>query len=230
MSLPLIVIDGPAGVGKTSTSRAVSKQLGIPFLDTGAMYRAVTVAVKKRGLNSQDAAAMKRLLDSTDFKFAPGINGIQVWINDEDVTSELRTPETTKAVSNVCEVSEVRTFLVSLQRQWAGRGFGVAEGRDLGTVVFPKAGLKIFLTARPQVRALRRGQDLGIGDDSQALQKLAQELEARDHRDTSRDDSPLEQAQDAIVVDTSDLTFDEQVQKIIKLAADRFNMKTYGIN
>ncbi len=227
MNLPLIAIDGPAGVGKSTTARAVALRLGIPFLDTGALYRAVTYAVMKNGISATDVAAVKRLLEKVKLTIIPGDKEQQVWLDDENVTQFLRSPEVTQKVSEVCEIHEVRIFLVDMQRNWARRGFGVVEGRDIGTVVFPKAGLKIFMTANPDIRAFRRGKDLGISEDSQALSTLSKELARRDKRDSERADSPLRQAADAMLIDTSDMTLDEQINAILRIIGERFSMKLF---
>lgn len=227
MILPLIAIDGPAGVGKTSTACTVASRLGIPFLDTGAMYRAVTWIVSDNGVNPADIGAVNRLIARTQFRFAQGKNGVHFWVNNQEITDQLRTLEITRAVTAVCEIHDVRVYLVKLQREWAARGFGVMEGRDIATVVLPEAGLKIFMTARPDVRALRRAKELGISDDKQAITKLAGELAKRDRRDTEREDSPLRTANDAIVIDNSDMNFTEQVDQIIHLAAQRFSLNIF---
>jgi len=228
MKLPLIAIDGPAGAGKSSTARALAAKLGMPYLDTGAIYRAVTYAVIKSGISRDAKQAITNLVRDTKINFIQSTEGTRMWINDIEVTTELRSAEVAKSISSVCEISDVRKNLVDMQRSWAKRNFGVMEGRDIGTVVLPEAGLKIFMIARPEVRAMRRGKDLGISDDPAALSALAKQLAERDRRDMERDDSPLTQANDAVQLDTSDLTFDEQVNFIVRLAAERFDLKLYG--
>ncbi len=224
MLLPLIAIDGPAGVGKTTTARGVANRLGIPYLDTGAMYRAAACLVLRSGVSPRDAGAVSRLLERTKLTCVSGAKGIHVWLNDVEVTEELRSSNVTRAVGEVCEIPEARRHLVELQRRWAARGFGIIEGRDIGTVVLPQAGLKVFLTAKPEVRALRRSRDLGITDDSEALTRLTRELAERDRRDRERADSPLRQAQDAVRIDTSEMTLPEQVDCLVRLAAERFGL------
>ncbi|MBT3233553.1 MAG: (d)CMP kinase [Calditrichaeota bacterium] len=227
MILPLIAIDGPAGVGKTSTACTVASRLGIPFLDTGAMYRAVTWVVTKNGVNVTDVNGINRLIARTQFEFAQGLRGVHFWVNGEEITDQLRTPEITRAVTPVCEVHDVRVYLVNLQRKWVARGFGVMEGRDIGTVVLPKAELKIFMTAKPEIRALRRAKELGIADDEKAVAKLSKEIAERDRRDMEREDSPLRQANDAITLDNTEMSFDEQVNKVILMAAEQFSLNLY---
>lgn len=228
MNSPLIAIDGPAGTGKSTTSQAVARRLGLPYLDTGALYRAAAYAVIKKGISTGDSEIVAKTVLTTDFIFVQGEHGTHIQLDGTDVTSQLRTAKITRIVSEVCEVHKVRIHLVDLQRKWAARGFGVMEGRDIGTVVLPNAGLKIFLTARPEIRALRRAKDLGILEDPAAISKLTKELAERDRRDAEREDSPLKQAKDAILLDTSDLTFEEQVNRIVRIAADRFAIKVYS--
>ena len=234
MNPPLIAIDGPAGAGKSTTSRAVALRLGIPYLDTGAMYRAAAWYFVRDAVNLNSSSAVERHIANCRMMSAEGIAGTRIWIYEKtqrvtrEVTSELRSPELTKRVGPVCEHPDVRSWLVELQREWAERGFGVMEGRDIGTVVLPNAGLKIYLTAKPGIRAVRRGKELSIADDKEALARLADEIAERDRRDSLREHSPLKPAEDAVVLDTSDLTFNAQVNKIIDMAGERFGLKIYG--
>ena len=228
MKSPLIAIDGPAGAGKSSTARAVAEKLGVPYLDTGALYRAATYAVMKSRIGLDEKQAITKLIRNTKINFTQSSAGTRIWLDDVEVTQELRTSEIAKSISSVCEISDVRKNLVDMQRSWAKRNFGVMEGRDIGTVVLPEAGLKIYMIARPEIRAIRRGKDLGIEDDPAALSALAKQLAERDRRDMERDDSPSRQADDAIQLDTSDMTFDEQVNFIVSLAAKTFELKMYG--
>lgn len=227
MSLPLIAIDGPAGAGKTSTARQVAWRLGLPYLDTGALYRAAAWAVLKKNTPLTDQVAITQVVEKAVITTAQAQGGLRIWVDGTDVTTAIRQPDVNKAVSPVCEVSAVRRRLVAMQRDWAARGFGVMEGRDIGTVVLPDAKLKIFFTARPEIRAVRRAKELGIQDNPDAIAKLATEIAERDHRDASREDSPMKQAPDAILLDNSDMTFTEQVDRIVLLAAERFGLKTY---
>jgi len=228
--LPLIAIDGPAGVGKSTTSRAVAARLGVPYLDTGALYRAIAWTANQRGIDPRNHAGMARLTENIKLNFTEGETGTRVWVDGKEVTGELRTPTVTKTVTPICEIHSVRERLVELQRRWASRGFGIMEGRDIGTVVLPRAPLKIFLTAKPEVRAVRRSLDLGIVDDKEALSRLAGELAERDRRDSQRSNSPLRQASDAVVIDNTDLSFNQQVNRILSLAVERFSLKLYGVN
>jgi len=227
MSLPLIAIDGPAGAGKSSTARQVAWRLGLPYLDTGALYRAAAWAALKQRIDLKDQAAISRTVDKAVITFAQAQRGVKIWIDGFDVTDAIRLPDVNLAVSPVCEVSEVRRKLVAMQRNWAARGFGVLDGRDIGTVVCPNAGLKIFMTARPEIRAMRRGREIGVDQDPTALAKLTAEIVERDRRDTERADSPLKPAAEAVILDTSDLTFTEQVDTIVRMAGDRFGTRLY---
>lgn len=226
--LPLIAIDGPAGAGKSTTARKVADRLGLPYLDTGALYRAAACAVLKHHIDLKDQSAIARTVEKAVITFSQAERGLKVWVDGEDVTSAIRQPDVNLAVSPVCEVSDVRRKLVAMQRNWAARGFGVLEGRDIGTVVCPDAGLKVYMTARPEIRAIRRGKELGIDQDPVALGKLTAEIAERDRRDTERSDSPLKPADEAIILDTSDMTFTEQVDTIVRIAAERFGSKLYA--
>ena len=234
MNLPLIAIDGPAGAGKSTTSRSVALKLGIPYLDTGAMYRAAAWYFVRDAVNLNSSSAVERHIANCRMMSAEGIAGTRIWIYEKtqrvtrEVSSELRSPELTKRIGPVCEHPDVRSWLVELQREWAECGFGVMEGRDIGTVVLPDAGLKIYLTARPEIRAVRRGKELGIDGDPEPLAKLTNEIAERDSRDSQREHSPLKPAEDAVIIDTSNLTFDAQVNEIINLAGERFDLKIYG--
>ncbi|HHE46588.1 MAG TPA: (d)CMP kinase [Bacteroidetes bacterium] len=230
MMLPLIAIDGPAGAGKSSTAREVARRLGIPYLDTGALYRAVAWHFGRRNVNLKSTSSVVKGINECRLFFAEGEAGTHVWVQDEEVTRRLRSRELTTRVGPVCEIPEVREWLVELQRRWAQRGFGVIEGRDIGTVVLPGAALKLFLTARPAVRAERRGREIGIAEDKAALTELAAEIDRRDKRDAERSDAPMKPAEDAVILDTSDLSFNDQVQRVLNLAGERFGLKIYGRN
>jgi cytidylate kinase len=228
MKPPLIAIDGPAGAGKSTTAMEVARRLGLPYLDTGALYRAAAWCFVQAGVNLKQPAAVQKQIEKCRLHFHEGEAGTHVWMDDREITSHLRSQELTMKVGPVCELSEVRRWLVDLQRRWALRGFGVMEGRDIGTIVLPQAELKIFLTAKPEIRAERRARQLGIADDRAAVEKLAREIAERDKRDAERDIAPLRPARDAIEIDTSTLTFQEQVSKVVRLAGERFDFKIYG--
>jgi len=205
----VIAIDGPAGSGKSTVARRLAEHLGLDYLDTGAMYRAVTFAALRHGIDPADADRVANLARAVDLEVS--IKGVQV--EGVDATIEIRGPEVSRAVSVVAANPEVRTELVRRQREWAHehRG-GVLEGRDIGTVVFPDARLKVYLTARPDVRAERRAAEV-TGLD---YETVAADMARRDALDAARDESPMRQPDDALVFDTTDLTIDEVVEALAR--------------
>lgn len=203
----VVALDGPAGTGKSTVARALATRLGLPHLDTGAMYRAVTWAALRDGLSLDDSSALSELALRTKLQVEPDA----VLVDGVDVTTSIRGPEVTGAVSAVAAVDGVRKELVGRQREWvASHGGAVAEGRDIGTVVFPHADLKVYLTASPEVRAARRAAEDGL--DTEAV---AADIRRRDLADSSRANSPLAAAPDALVVDTSELGPDEVVDVLL---------------
>ena len=215
MTSPLIVaIDGPSGVGKSTTSKLVARALGIPHIDTGAMYRAIGLAATRRGIDVRDAEALERLAGHTLIEFEAG-DPPAVLLDGEDVTHLIRTPEISMAASHVSAVSGVRRVLVRLQQELGHRNGGVLEGRDIGTKVFPETPHKFFLTARPEVRARRRYDELvGKGQEADFESVLADSL-VRDEQDSTRSDSPLTHDESYTIIDTSDLSIAEVVEKIV---------------
>jgi cytidylate kinase len=206
----VIAIDGPAGSGKSTVARALASRLGLEYLDTGAMYRGVTFATIRHGLDPDDAEAVARVARLVDMSLTEA--GIVV--DGVDASIEIRGPEVTRAVSAVASHAEVRTELVSRQREWAHvRGGGVLEGRDIGTVVFPDAALKVYLTASAEVRAQRRAREV----TDLEYEEVAADIVRRDTLDSSREVDPLRQAGDAVMVDTSDLTVDEIVDQLVAM-------------
>lgn len=209
----VIAIDGPAGAGKSTIARALAARLGLEYLDTGAMYRAVTVAAARRGIAVDDAELVAALAREVDIDVADG----RVVVDGADATEAIRSRETTAAVSVVAANSGVRTELRGRQRTWAERrGGGVIEGRDIGSVVFPDASLKLYLTASPRTRAERRVAEAG-GD----VDEIEQAIAARDHLDSTRADSPLTEANGAVLVDTTGLGIDEVLDHILGLMGER---------
>ncbi|MCZ0912758.1 (d)CMP kinase [Gordonia amicalis] len=218
----VVAIDGPAGTGKSSVSKLLAEKVGASYLDTGAMYRAVTLAVLDAGVALDDPAGIARVADAVDIELIPAGDGSStVLLDGRDVSGPIRTDHVTSAVSAVSAVPEVRTKLVALQRQNAQDRFVVVEGRDIGTVVFPAADVKIFLTATPEARADRRHkQNLAAGRDSDYAAVL-DSVNRRDHLDSTRAVSPLRAADDAVVVDTSDKTLMEVLDELSGLVETR---------
>src|SRR5436305_8006198 len=221
-SMPLIVaIDGPAGVGKSTVSRRVARALGVPMIDTGAMYRAIGLAAVRRGIGLHDAAALESLANGTRIDFIPGEQP-RVLLDGEDVTELIRTQEISMAASHVSAVPAVRRVMVRLQQELGRRNGGVLEGRDIGTKVFPETPHKFFLTARPEVRARRRYQELVAKGSPADLDTVLAETVARDQQDSTRADSPLSYDASYTVIDTSELTIGEVVEGLVeKVVGDR---------
>jgi cytidylate kinase len=210
----IVAIDGPSGVGKTTTSKLVARELNLPHIDTGAMYRAIGLAALRRGIDTRDADALEKLASNTHIEFVPG-DPPHVLLEGEDVTHLIRTPEISMAASDVSAIPAVRRVLVRLQQELGRRNGGVLEGRDIGTKVFPETPHKFFLTARPEVRARRRHAELvAKGEDADFDAVLADSLR-RDEQDSTRADSPLMYDDTYNVIDTSDLSIADVVDRIV---------------
>ena len=225
----IVAIDGPSGSGKSSAARAVAARCGLTYLDTGAMYRSVALACLKRGVDPDDAEAVAGVARDVRIEFAPAGDGQRVLVDGEDATAAIRTPEVERAVSPVSANPAVREAMVALQRAVGERGGVVAEGRDIGTVVFPSAEVKVFLSASPEARARRRAVQRGGGDlargvdaavDPAAERAVLDDLVRRDAYDSSRAASPLRAADDAHRIDSSELSFEEVVQAVIALSPE----------
>lgn len=215
--LRVVAIDGPAGVGKSTVSALVAERLGLGHLDTGAMYRAVTLAVLRAGVDIDDAAEVGRLAPRVAAAMELDVAGGRVVLDGDDVTEAVRSAEVDAAVSTVAALPEVRAELVRRQRGWVDAVGGVLEGRDITTVVFPDAWRRIFLTARPEVRARRRAGERTGAD----VERIAADLAARDAKDSQREDSPLREGAGVTVIDTSELTIDEVVEAVLEGRAVR---------
>lgn len=207
----VIAIDGPSGVGKSTVSRAVADQLGLVYLDTGATYRAATLAIVRAGADVRSESEVLSEVENHTIDYTE----VGIMLDGESVASDVRSDQVTLNVSAVSAHPLVRAAIVEMQRRWVDdRGANaVVEGRDIGTVVFPDAPVKIFLTASPLVRATRRSGDAEA--DGKSVAEIAAEIEARDHADSTRKASPLRPADDALIIDTSELTIDEVVYRII---------------
>lgn len=210
-----IAIDGPAGAGKSSVAKAVAAKLGFIYVDTGALYRSIGVNALRNNIQTDDAQAVESLLPQTkvELKFIDGTQ--RVFLNGEDVSEAIRMPEASMAASNVSAIPAVRAFLLDLQRDMARNNNIIMDGRDIGTVILPDAQYKFFLTASAEVRADRRFKELaekGINVDYKAL---LDEIIQRDYNDSHRATAPLKQADDAILIDSSDMNIDEVINAII---------------
>ena len=213
----IIAIDGPAATGKSTTAIAVARELGFTYLDTGAMYRAVTLLVIDREISLDDKDFLKSFLNMLDINMYFDDKVFKVEINNRDVTGKIRDPKVPSRVSEVSAIREIRKAMVNLQRQMVVGKNCVVEGRDIGTVVFPEADLKFFMVADVRVRAKRRQKDLLVIGKNKNIGELEVDIKKRDNKDSSRTHSPLLKSDDAIIIDTSNLEFEEQVNLIIEL-------------
>ena len=216
----IIAIDGNSGSGKSTTARAVARAMGYLYIDSGAMYRAVTLYFIRHRVNIRDEEMVRKALGQIEIEFRPNpITGKNdTWLNGENVEGEIRSLDVSAMVSPVSEIPAVRRMLVAQQRK-LGSGKGVVmDGRDIGTVVFPHAEVKIFMTADLGVRAARRRSELLERQQQAQLEDVLDNLKNRDHIDSTRMDSPLKKATDAVLVDTSSISFEMQVNKILDLA------------
>jgi cytidylate kinase len=209
MGLTVIAIDGPAGSGKSTVARAVADRLGLEYLDTGAMYRSVAFAALRGDVDPGDAGSVAALVPELEIDVTAGV----VTVDGVDASIEIRGPEVTRAVSIVAANPAVRTDLRERQRAWAERrGGGVIEGRDIGTVVFPDAALKVYLTASPEARAGRRAKEVTDLD----YETVAADIARRDALDQGREDSPLVEADDSVIIDTTDRSIDQVVDEVLR--------------
>jgi cytidylate kinase len=213
---PIVVtIDGPAGSGKSTTARLVARKLGYIYLDTGAMYRAMTLKAIRAGMDPGDVDALEQLARETDISVVTEPAGTRVTLDGEDVTDMIRERDVTQNSSAVSAVKGVRNRMVELQRKIGARGGIVAEGRDIGSVVFPNAETKIYIDADIRCRALRRKKELETRGRSVSLENLEKDIRARDDYDSQREHSPLVVPDGAVIVDTTDLTIEEQVERVV---------------
>jgi len=208
----IIGIDGPAGSGKTTVAKLLAKKLGIFYLDTGAMYRALTLKALERKVDLSDQDALKKIAEELNLEFKEG----KVYLDSLDVSDQIRTPLIDKSISPVVAQPEVRAVMVKLQRNMVAKGDFVVEGRDITTVVFPDAKYKFYLDASPAIRAKRRFKELSQKGMDVNFQELDQDLKRRDNSDKTREISPLRVSEDAIVIDTTNLTILETAEEILK--------------
>lgn len=216
----IVAIDGYSSCGKSTIAKALAKYAGYTYVDTGAMYRATALYAQCQGL-TEDLAQVVPLLANVHISFTHTENGQHVMLNNEDVESQIRTLEIGNLASQISTIKEVRAFLVAQQQTMGEQKGIVMDGRDIGTVVFPQAELKLFLTASPEVRAQRRFDELKAKGENPILADVLADVNDRDYRDTHRAESPLRQADDALVVDNSHMTREEQMEHIINLFRER---------
>jgi len=216
-----IAIDGPAGAGKSSISKVVANELGYLYIDTGAMYRGVTWAVLDSHVNVNNQKDVESLLPSLDLTLEPTANACKVFVKGQDVTDLIRQQQINENVSTIASYKGVREYLVKRQQAMAAVGGVILDGRDIGSVVLPKAELKIYLTASVDARAKRRWLEVQGTSNEQSLEDIKKNVESRDEMDKNRDESPLVCVEDAIVVDSSNMTFDETVEHILHLVQER---------
>ena len=212
----IVTIDGPAASGKSTTARRVAEILGWLYLDTGAMYRSMAVKVVRAGVSLEEEEAISKLAEATQIELIPDTSGTHVRLDGKDVTNAIRTPEIDRAVGPVCEIPRVREILVEQQRRIGAKGNLVAEGRDMGTVVFPDAELKFFMIASIEARAERRRKDMAAQGIEVDVGALKTEIARRDARDSNRSHSPLKKAEDAILINTTVMDVDAQVEFVIE--------------
>ena len=216
-----IAIDGPAGAGKSSISKVVANELGYLYIDTGAMYRGVTWAVLDSHVDVKNQNDVEELLPLLDLTLEPTANACKVFVKGQDVTNLIRQQQINENVSTIASYKGVREYLVERQQAMAAVGGVILDGRDIGSVVLPKAELKIYLTASVDARAKRRWLEVQGTSNEQSLEDIKKNVESRDEMDKNRDESPLVCVEDAIVVDSSNMTFDETVEHILHLVQER---------
>lgn len=219
-----VAIDGPAGAGKSTVAKGAAAKLGFIYVDTGALYRAVGVYALGTGLDTKDADSVASVLPeiTVELKFIDGVQ--HVFLNGEDVSVEIRTPDASMAASNVSAIPAVRSFLFDLQRDIASKNNCIMDGRDIGTVVLPHAQVKIFLTADPEERAMRRYKELIVKDPDVKFDDVLADLKVRDYQDSHREIAPLKPAEDSVVFNTTGFTLEESVEKVISIIKEKTNV------
>jgi len=212
----IIAIDGPAGAGKSTVAKRLAKELGYTYMDTGAMYRAFAWKVRQGGIDLEDEEKLREALRRTNVELADGEGNLKVLLDGRNVTNEIRTPELSQWASKISALGPVRERMVELQRAMGARGGVVAEGRDIGTVVFPEADVKVFLTAGPEERAKRRFAELKEQGKRVSLDETLEEMIERDRRDQERALAPLRRAEDAVAIDSTGRTVDQVMERIMQ--------------
>jgi cytidylate kinase len=218
----IIALDGPSGAGKSTLGRMIARELNLLYLDTGAMYRAAALAVIEAGVSLTDRTAIAEVVARADINLEGDPDSLQVRLNGRDVSEEIRTEEVSHSSSVISTIPEVRRILVNRQREMGRRGGGVIlDGRDIGTVVFPQADIKFFLTAAPEARAQRRYEEDRLKERDATFEDTLADINKRDRRDSTREDSPLSIAEDAIVIDSTELSIDEVFERMLEVIRER---------
>jgi cytidylate kinase len=217
----IVAIDGPAGAGKSTIARQLARHFGLLNLETGAMYRAFALKALRDEIPLDESSGLEALAAETSIRLEPGQAENRVLLDGEDVTGLIRNPTVTEAASRVSVFPKIRAWMVRLQQQLGAQGGVVMEGRDIGTVVFPHAEVKIFLDAAPEVRGLRRYDQLDQKGTAPPPEEIIRDLRARDERDRNRADSPLKPAQDSVILDSTNLTLDQAVAKAVSIVAGK---------
>lgn len=222
MSIYSVAVDGPSGAGKSTLSKAVARELGIVYVDTGAIYRTIGYYIFREGIDPKDAGAVVAALPLIHVDMCYSEDGLQhMLLNGEDVTEQIRLPEISMYASAVSAIPPVRDYLLEMQRDMARRSSVIMDGRDIGTVVLPDAQVKIFLTADVEVRARRRTAELELRGTPKPFQQVLEEMKQRDWADSHRDAAPLQEAEDAIRVDTTDMDFQQSKEAILQVIRRR---------
>lgn len=221
MSSVNIAIDGPAGAGKSTVAKGLAKKLGFIYVDTGALYRAIGVCAIRKGVDTKDADGVSSLLSDIkiELKFVDGVQ--RVFLNDEDVSEAIRTPDASMAASNVSAIPSVRAFLLDLQRDIAKKNNCLMDGRDIGTVVLPDAQIKIFMTADVEERAMRRYKELQEKGINDSYEQVLKEMKERDFQDSNRPIAPLKPAEDSTIFDSTGHTLEESIEELSALIGER---------
>ena len=219
-NLPIIAIDGPSGAGKSTLGRMIARALGLLYIDTGAMYRAIALAVLRSRAKFTDTAAIAELARRARIELSGDPSSLRVMLDGEDVSDEIHSEQVSHVASLISAIPEVRREMVKQQRELGARG-GVLVGRDIGTVVFPDADVKFFLTATPEERAQRRYEEDRARAQDLTFDDVLREINIRDERDSTRADSPLRIADDAVVIDTTELSIDEVFERMMKVIREK---------
>ena len=220
-----VAIDGPSGAGKSTLARAVARRLGYLYVDTGAIYRTIGCYARRKGVETADTEAVIALLPEVEIGMRYDAQGLQhMLLHGEDVTEEIRLPEMSLYASAVSAIPEVRAFLLEMQRDFARKSSVIMDGRDIGTVVLPHADVKIFLKADVEVRARRREIELQERGTPRPYEQVLEEMRQRDYNDTHRSAAPLRAAEDAVIVDTSDLDFRESEEKLLEIIREKVGL------